>query len=136
MTAKRPRGRPSSYSQEVAAEICTRLAKGESLLSICEDDHLPEESTVRHWAVENREGFFADYTRARDIGLDARADRIERRFMSEPDTARARLIFDHDRWYLSKMAPKRYGDKLTHAGDEEAPIKVERIERVIVRSSN
>lgn len=122
MADKRPRGRPSSYSREVADEICEKLAKGESLLAICEADHLPEESTVRGWALDDREGFFAKYTRARDIGLDSRADRIERRFMNEPDTQRARLIFDHDRWYLSKLAPKRYGDKLAHTGEDGGAI--------------
>jgi Bacteriophage Sf6, terminase small subunit-like len=46
-------GRPSIYTAELAAEICKRLAVGESLNAICKDDRLPAESTVRHWGVEN-----------------------------------------------------------------------------------
>lgn len=33
---------------------------------------------------------------------------------------------------LSKWDPKRYGDKLTVAGDQDSPLKIEKIERVIV----
>jgi len=121
------RGRPSLFTQAIADEICERLANGESLLRICDDDHMPAESTVRLWVVDDREGFSAQYTRSRDIGLDMRADRMEQKLMSEPDTQRARLLFDHDRWYLSKLAPKRYGDKvaLTGGSDTDAPIKSE-----------
>jgi hypothetical protein len=31
------------------------------------------------------------------------------------------------------MAPKKYGDKLELSGDEQAPVSIERIERVIVK---
>lgn len=124
---KRGRGRPVVLTQAIADEICERLALGESLLAICQDDHIPGESTVRGWVVDDREGFAAKYARSRDIGLDMRADRMEQKFMSEPDTQRARLLFDHDRWYLSKLAPKRYGDKvaLTGGSETDAPIKSE-----------
>jgi len=111
--------------------ICERLAQGESLRSICLTDESPAESTVRGWVIDDREGFSAQYTRARDIGLDCRADRIEERIDSIEDVSRARLIFDHERWYLSKLAPKRYGDKVQteHSGE----VTVARIERHIVR---
>jgi hypothetical protein len=124
MADKRPRGRPSLYSREVAEEICDRLARGESLLKICSSDHLPTDTCVRQWALDDREGFYSQYTRARDIGLDVRADRLEEKLTGEPDTQRARLLFDHDRWYLSKMAPKRYGDKVIneHGGSDGGAI--------------
>ena len=31
------------------------------------------------------------------------------------------------------MAPKKYGDKLELSGDEQAPVSIQRIERVIVK---
>lgn len=64
-------GRSSDYSQEVADLICQRMATGESLRSICRDDGMPAESTVRLWAVDDREGFAAQYARARDAQMDA-----------------------------------------------------------------
>jgi hypothetical protein len=37
---------------------------------------MPAEATVRLWAAEDREGFSAQYARARDIGLDALAEEV------------------------------------------------------------
>jgi hypothetical protein len=123
-------GRPSAYTAEVAAEICRRLAEGESLTSICKDDHMPARSTVTAWYIDNREGFSEQYAKARDIGLDVMADQVMGiADSSGEDVQRDRLRFDARRWYLSKLAPKRYGDKVIHAGDSESPI-VTRIEIV------
>jgi hypothetical protein len=124
------RGRPSLYSDEVAAEICYRLSKGESLLAICQDEHLPDESTVRMWAVDDYNGFYTKYARARDIGLEHHADLILKladeirpgqRTVSKAtgmevieldQVERSKLQIDARKWYLSKIAPKKYGDKL------------------------
>lgn len=121
----KPKGRPTDFTAAIGDAICQRLSEGESLRSICRDERMPAESTVRKWAIEDREGFSAQYTRARDIGLDCRAERIGERIEMEADTQRARLLFDHERWYLSKLAPKRYGDKVAHVGgaDDDPPIK-------------
>jgi hypothetical protein len=43
------------------------------------------------------------------------------------------LRMEGRKWSLSKMAPKKYGDKLELSGDEHAPVSIERIERVIVK---
>ncbi len=37
---------------------------------------------------------------------------------------RSRLRVDTRKWILSKLAPKRYGDKLQHTGDGGGPIRV------------
>ncbi len=60
-------GRPSTYSQEIADEVCRRLAGGESLRAICRDEGIPDESTVRLWALDDRDGFAAQYARAREV---------------------------------------------------------------------
>ena len=108
-------GRPSIYSDEISVEICRRLAGGESLRAICRDDVMPAEGTVRGWAIDDREGFSAHYARARDIGLDCKADEVmEIAFSDSEDVQRDRLKFDAVRWYLSKLAPKRYGEAQHH----------------------
>lgn len=38
--------------------------------------------------------------------------------------ARSRLRVDSRKWLASKMAPKKYGDKVVHAGDQNEPIAV------------
>ena len=122
-----PSGRLSDYTQEIADKICEKLAEGQSLRAICRSDDMPPESTVRLWVVDDREGFAAQYTRARDIGLDCRADAAVEDAKAATDGSLGRLSFDADRWYLSKMAPKRYGDKLAHVGGgpDDAPIRTE-----------
>ena len=125
-------GRPTAYTAELADAICEMLAQGQSLRSICEADEMPHEATVRHWAVENREGFFTQYTRARDVGLDCMADRVLHDADTATDAPLGRLKMDARRWYLSKMAPKRYGDKLELAGDPDRPL-VTAIVREVVR---
>ena len=122
-------GRPEIYTPELAATICERLAKGESLRSICRLEGMPDRATVTNWLITDKEGFFSQYTRARDIGLDEMADELfdiaddstrdtfvddngNERTNSEV-VARSRLRVDTRKWYLSKLAPKKYGEKIT-----------------------
>ena len=69
-------GRPSTYSQEIADEVCRRLAGGESLRAICRDEGIPDELTVRLWALDDREGFATQYARAREVQYLAIADEL------------------------------------------------------------
>lgn len=127
------RGRPSVYTQEIADLICQKLAEGMSLRAICRSDDMPSDACVRNWALEDREGFFAQYTRSRDIGLDCVADEVfDIADDKTGDVIRDRLRFDARRWYLSKLAPKRYGDKVQQevSGPDGGPITVTRIELV------
>lgn len=128
------RGRPCVYTPEAAKIILEGLAEGKSLRAICrENESVPSESTIRGWVVEDVEGFAAQYARSRDIGLDCRADALIEDAKAAKDAGLGRLSFDADRWYLSKLAPKRYGDKvaLTGGDKDDAPIQtVTRIELV------
>ena len=118
-------GRPSKFTSALAGAICRRLAEGESLRAICRDKGMPSVATVRAWVLA-RDGFAEQCARARDLGLDMLADEVLD-IADNPagDVAAARLRFDARRWYLSKLAPRRYGDaqRLTHASDVDAPIK-------------
>ena len=124
--ARKPRIRPT-YSPAIAEEICRRLAEGEGLRAICRDEHMPTESTVRGWYVDDYQGFAAQYARARDIGLEVMAeetieiaddsglDVVMTENGPRPDGEainRAKLRVDTRKWLLSKLAPKRYGDRL------------------------
>ncbi len=131
-------GRPTAYTAEVAARICAELAEGKSLRKVCEPDDMPAESTVRAWALDDREGFSAQYARAREIGYhsmadelleiadDGRNDWMEREagenkgwVENGEHMQRSRLRVDTRKWMLSKALPKVYGDKvaLEHAGN-------------------
>ena len=141
------RGRPTLYTEELAAEICERLAKGESLRSICRADHMPDERRARDWARNPEHPFSPQYALARDAGLDAMGEEIleisdneVRDWRSVKDDKgnvtgvqvdgehiqRSRLRVDTRKWYLSKLAPKRYGDRLAmeHSGPEGGDIPI------------
>ena len=129
--------RPSVYSERLASAVLSRLADGESLRVICADKAMPSRSTVKKWNSEDIKGFSARYARARDEGLDVIADEIieisdEAEVVLEANedgsqyapkldataVARNRLRVDARKWYLSKLAPKRYGEKqqVEHSG--------------------
>lgn len=118
--------------------ICERLAAGESLNAICKDDGMPGEATVRGWVLDDREGFAAKYRRAREIQAHKLAEEIieisntpvkgaktKTNEKGEVETTEGdmiehrRLQVDARKWYLSKVLPKVYGDKMEidHKGD-------------------
>lgn len=141
-----------AYSKEVADNICARLAEGESLRAICRDDGMPAESTVRAWALDDVDGFAAQYARAREIGYDRLAEELleiadntktgEIRTIKPDGTEEVkqadmiehrRLQVDSRKWMLSKMLPKRFGDKLDlqHGGSVNIawPVPAPKIEQ-------
>ena len=90
---------------------------------------MPNEATVRAWAVDNIQGFGPQYASARELGYEAMAaDVIEISDEQVGSTdngstdagavARNRLRVDSRKWLLSKMLPKVYGDKqqVEHSG--------------------
>jgi hypothetical protein len=120
-------GRPSSFTQETADTICERMAEGESLRSICRDDAMPHRLTVLRWADTN-EAFRDQYARARDHLADFYNDDILdiADHGNGEDVARAKLRIDTRKWAMSKMAPRKYGDRVTTeiGGIDGKPIEV------------
>jgi len=136
-TAKKSPGRPSNYSQKVAQEICKRLGNGESLRRICTSPGMPSKTSVMRWLDVNLE-FREQYARAREmqaehwaeeileIADDSRNDFIEkdgRPALNAENINRSRLRVDTRKWLMSKLLPKKFGDKITTAvvGDPENP---------------
>lgn len=112
--AKRPVGRPSKFSQELAEKICEQIAHGKSLRAVCAEDDMPSATTVFKWLNENQD-FSEQYARARDRQADHYFEEIvEIADSVEADSAavaKARLQVDARKWTLSKLAPKKYGEK-------------------------
>jgi hypothetical protein len=117
----------TSYSDAIADEICRRLSEGESLRSICRDDHMPDRQTVLNWQ-NNRPEFSAKCARARDAQADWLQDDmadIERDVLTGAlDPQAARVVLSSKQWRASKLAPKKYGDRqhLEHTGAEGSPL--------------
>lgn len=125
-----PAGRPTDYTPEIAAEICFRLTQGQSLRSIAKADDMPPRSVIHRWLLLHPE--FADqYTRAKEVQADEMFDEIldiadskqgdvtTDEFGNEKPNneyiQRSRLRVDTRKWYLSKVLPKKYGERIeTH----------------------
>lgn len=141
--------RPSEYKEEVAADICARLAAGEPLVRICKDEDKPHVATVYRWLIAH-EGFRDMYARAREDQADTLADEIvaiaDEPVAGKKTTTKAngdvetvegdmlehrKLRVDARKWTAAKLKPRKYGDKLELAGDKENPL-IHRVERVIV----
>ena len=121
-----------AYSQDIADKICARLAEGESLRSICRDDEFPNRCEVFRWLADDANTAFRDqYARAKEFGIEALADDIteisddarndwmersgedDRGWVANGEhIQRSKLRVDARKWLLSKLAPKKYGDKL------------------------
>ena len=104
------RGRPTKFTQELGDQICERISNGETLRSICRDIKFAP-STVIEWTWNNRD-FSEQYTRARLKQADAYADMILDEAFNSLDPQIGRLRVDALKWVASKLAPKRYGDKV------------------------
>lgn len=104
-------GRPTKYTDELAAEICERIMNGESLRSIVQDDHMPNRSSVHKWLAEIKD-FSDQYVKAKDNQADTLADEIMYIADNADDVQKARLQVDTRKWIASKLKPKKYGEKL------------------------
>ena len=145
--------RPSSFTQEKADGICALLSEGLSLREVCAQEGRPDKSTVMRWLQQNS-AFRDQYVRAKEIGVEALAEDIldiaddatndwmERRDKDGENAGwqfngeaarRSQIRIDARKWLLSKLAPKKYGDKVeqTVQGPEGGPIRqISRIEIV------
>ncbi len=124
-------GRPTLYTADIAELILQKLSDGCTLAAICSGPGMPSSGTVRLWATENREGFAARYSRARETGChdladqlleiadDARGDWIVRRraggktelVIDHEHISRCRLRVNARNWLLSRMLPRIFGDR-------------------------
>ncbi len=122
----------SKLTPYIKQVILLRLAEVRYLRSICRDADIPVTPPAVRKAVIADPVFGAQYAQARDLGLDAMAEEIleiaddsrgdwvqkvnkdgsvEWVFNHE-NVQRSRLRCDTRKWYLSKLAPKRYGERI------------------------
>ncbi len=126
-------GRPTIYTDKLGKEICKRISKGESVLSICRDKEMPVQDTVYNWLLDNdKKEFSENYLRARDSQAEVMFEEIvelsdksvdDIKGDDKSDSARVqarKLQIDARHWHLSKLRPKKYGDKLDMTSDGKA----------------
>lgn len=114
-------GRPPIYSPELTAEICARIADGQSIRKICRDESMPAMPTIFFWLREYPE-FLEQYNVAKEAQADAMAEdmldiadtlpAMTEKGIDSADVAHMRLRIDTRKWIASKLKPKKYGDKI------------------------
>jgi P27 family predicted phage terminase small subunit len=80
--------------------------------------------TVRKWLAGGHEEFLAQYVRAREEQADYYADEMVEIADTTDDPQKARLQIDARKWKASKLAPKKYGEKIQHAGHDGGALTV------------
>ena len=139
VVAPKPKmGRPCEYDEEIAKEICFRIAHGEPLVRICQDEHLPNVVTIYRW-LQKMPDFCNMYARAREDQADTLADEIQAIADQMPmettdkdgntkfDPAYInwmRLRMDARKWVAAKLKPRKYGDRVELAGDKDNPLHI------------
>jgi hypothetical protein len=131
-------GRPKEkYQKDIGDAICLAISQGHSLRKICESSELfPSPSAIYDWILRFPE-FSEQYARAKMIQASLLAEEIielsddrsndisgELGIPNGVAVQRSRLMVDTRKWYLSKVLPKVYGDKLVHEGNEDKPIEI------------
>ena len=112
--------------------------------SICRDEHIPSQQTVYTW-LNAHKSFLDQYARAREEQADTHADEIiaiadENPVINEVRDKDGNVVdvkidsgyvayqkqrIEARKWTAAKLRPKKYGDRVTHSGDDESPVVLE-----------
>lgn len=120
---KRGKGRPSSYKPETAKEICRMIENGMTLVAICQLPDMPDISTVYDWQDAHPD-FAESYARARQRQADTFASMVMTEAFNSHDAQIGRLRIDALKWTASKLAPKKYGDKIEVESNSQQNFKI------------
>ena len=124
-----------AFSAKLGRYICEQIASGRSLTSVCKEEKMPHKQQVIRWIMSDRspfKKFQGEYAQARQISYEIMADEIfdiaddgsndwvEKQgkdgstYMAFDNDhyQRSRLRVDTRKWFLSKVLPKIYGDKV------------------------
>jgi hypothetical protein len=136
------RTKPGSPERaEMADRVIKAMDSGMSCFKACQQLGIPMQTFTR-W-VEEDAALAEAYACARENFVERIANEVME--LSDIDVGETpdgrkdwaavqkhKLQVDTRKWLLSKLAPKKYGEKLEISGDKESPL-VHRIERVVVK---
>lgn len=133
--------RPIEERAIIARQVFSEMRQGLSAYKACVKVGIPQ-GTFNGWLNEDA-SLAEDYARAREelhefiaaeilAIADAPVPSNEKGGVDPGAIQKQRLQVDARKWLLSKLAPKKWGDKIEVSGDSENPLKIERIERVVV----
>lgn len=111
-------GKPSKFSDDLAREICRRIALGETLTEICNSPDMPRRDMIYAWRASNKE--FSDaYALAREDQAHSWADKIKD-LLKETDSTNWKshqTQINALQWLCARLHPHQYSDKLQITAD-------------------
>lgn len=122
--------------RKIIDAVLDSMCEGASLRKATQKHGTSPQSFLR--AVDVDEKLQEQYAQARARMLDVNAEELEeigeRAAMAETavEVAGLRLLSDNRKWLLSKLAPKKYGDKVQQevSGPDGGPVQVTQIQLV------
>ena len=122
---KKNSGRPTLYTQILGKRICNLISEGKSVRKICRRKNMPTAKTIFNWLLdEDKKVFLQQYETARNIQAELMFEELlEIADERSKNVLRARLRVDTRKWYLSKVLPKKFGEKVdVTSGGKPIPI--------------
>lgn len=127
--------------KEKLIEAVLTALEDDSTTQACKASGVPLPTFLR-WIRETTE-LSVRYAHARTLYpeklvremMELTEEKIKTDDRGKTDTGRVQQIkvrVDAIKWIVSKLLPKKYGDRLTLAGDEDQPLTVVKIERTVV----
>ena len=136
----------NGFSDEIIAELLAEIASTpKSLESICSaDERYPSSRTFYRW-IDTDEALCQRYARAKQAQMQVLADQIvdladtericqkvtmkadgSREVVILDQVERTKLQIDSRKWLLSKLDPKKYGDRVSQelTGKDGAPLGI------------
>lgn len=140
--AKAPTKAGSPDRRKIADLVFAGMRSGMSAFKACQVAGV-NQSTFNLWLNDDAE-LAADYARAREDLIERMAQEVldlsDVDVGLQPDgkkdwaaVQKHKLQVDTRKWLLSKLAPKKFGDKLELTGDPDRPLAIQKIERVVVK---
>ncbi|MCR4285649.1 MAG: terminase small subunit protein [Candidatus Kaiserbacteria bacterium] len=149
-------GHPPVYSFALAQKICSRISKGESIRHIVRDKDMPSPAIIFRWLLDpKKQEFWEIYEKARNIQaelmfeelLDIADDGFNDYMLREGKDGedyevvnaehiqRSKLRVDTRKWYLSKVLPRKFGERSILA-TEDKDGNVQPITGIVINNPN
>lgn len=106
-------------TREAAINILALLSAGQTVVQSCRE--LGINRSEWYLAID-REGLADMHARAREEYAEAKVEEMQNIAETVEDVSRAKLLCDNIKWEAARVSPKKYGDRITHGGDPDAPI--------------
>ncbi|MBA2658788.1 MAG: hypothetical protein H0U72_04360 [Nitrosospira sp.] len=141
-------GAPTIKTPELLEAICAGISLGRSARAMCVEAGISQR-VLWNW-LANDAALMQQYLRAKELCVDAYAEEIieisddrsrdtytdekGKEVIDREVIARSQLRIDARKWYASRLAPKKYGDKLstTQDGNDTGKPIIHRVEIAFV----